>query len=595
MLSSDLKRVALRILKALNVPEADEVSNLIKSGRYGEICNLKFTPSLYDPDTNIDRLRRICLAQEFLRKGVFLGPDEGLAAKARESFLDCEAQCFRANRHLEKYLQLPVLETAVDKAFYEIVLKARAFIRRTLGPLPASLNGRFGPGATFETEVWRHKKTMTHYDKLRNKPCVAHHTSEQLVDHTVWNTAFSLAWGAACPNRLFPRVRGNRFATVPKDATKHRGIAIEPGFNVQAQLAVGGHLKDRLRRVGLDLRGDSDRFHPILASLGLSMGLPWKGQQHHREMACKASLTGLHATVDLSNASDTVCRALVKLLLPDEWFDLLSELRSTHTRFSPTGLKKDQRWYLLEKFSSMGNGFTFELETLIFASLAHAVGANVGVDTFVYGDDIIVPTAVTADLLAVLNFCGLTPNEKKTFTTGAFRESCGGDYFRGHDIRPFFIKEEPHGPQDWIAIANNLRYWSIKWSMPELMAVRASVLDNIPADIRKCRGPEELGDLVIHDDIGKWSATVRGSIRYVRVWRPVHMRRYLHSRPRWAEVFEASYISDGLTLGKTRRVSVRDFIESEVALTAALIGLPSTGLSPRNSVDGYRFGRVAYS
>lgn len=602
MLSSDLKRVALRILKALDVDEARVISDHIKHNRWDEVVMTKFNPLHYQ-HLSVDQFRRVYLAQEFLRKADFLDTTFDKAAVARSGFLACESQCFHANRHLDQFLTQPVLDTAVKRSFYEIVLKAKTFIQRTLGSIPTTLNGKFGPGAVYESEVWRHRKTMTHYDKLRNTPCASHKVSEAMVDHLVWSTAFSFAWADACPNRLLPRVNGNRFTTVPKDATKDRGIAIEPSLNVLGQLAVGGHIKTRLKRVGLDLRGvDEDlraneiRMNPNFARFGLSWDRPWKGQQLHREMACEASKTGSHSTIDLSNASDTICLNLVKLLLPDVWYDLLFELRSPMTRFSPTGEKKDQRWYLLEKFSSMGNGFTFELETLIFAALAHAVGANVGVDTFVYGDDIIIPTEFSADLLAVLRYSGLTPNGTKTFTTGAFRESCGGDFFFGHDVRPFYIKESPSAAEDWITIANNLRYWSIKWTMPELMAVRASVLDNIPADIAKCRGPEELGDLVIHDDERYWNTTIRGSIRYVRVWRPVHFKKFLFSRAHKASVEYLLYQTDGLTLTEKAKVRLfRDFTEQGVALTAALIGLPSDGLSPRNSVDGYRFGRIAYS
>lgn len=415
MLSNEMKRVALRILKALDTPESAVVADHIKHGRWDDLVNTKFNP-LHHTHKSVDEFRRICLSQEFLRKADFLETSIDVAQVARDGFLSNERQCFEANRHLEKYDEYPVLETELDVAFYEILIRARAWIKKTLGPVPDRLRGRFGPGAVFESEVWRHRETMTHYDKLRNMPNLTHNVSCRLVDDLIWSTAFRSAWGRLVLLDSFPRTKGNRFTTVPKDATKDRGIAVEPGINVLGQLAVGDELKIRLKRRNIDLRGDGERYHPVLSRLGLQHGRPWKGQAHHREMARQASLTSSHATIDLSNASDTICRVLVKLLLPSDWYSLLSELRSPFTRFSPTGKKKDARWYYLEKFSSMGNGYTFELETLIFCALAHAVGANVGVDTFVYGDDIIVPDAVAADLLAVLRHVGMTPNEKKTFT-----------------------------------------------------------------------------------------------------------------------------------------------------------------------------------
>lgn len=587
MLTSDLERVALRLLKALNIPEADHVAQLVRDKEWDKLVKTKFDPLLHH-DKSVDEFRRICLAQEFLRKADFLDTNIDKAQVARDAFLSNEAQCKRANLHLERFVKNVVLETALDQRFFELLLKAKAWIRGTLGPVPEELNGKFGPGAVFETEVWRHKTKTTTYDKLRNLPRATPTLSFQYWWKNISNTCMGIVWDSTKPSFTYKTliVRGNRFTTVPKDATKDRGICIEPGLNVWLQLAVGNHLKLRLKRRGLDLRGDEDRVHPVLRRLGLSKGRPWKGQDLHRRIAQIASRTGAIATVDLESASDTICRVLVMLLLPDDWYSLLSGLRSSFTRFSPTGEKKDRRWYGLEKFSSMGNGYTFELETLIFASMAHAVGGKMGVDSFVYGDDIIVPQAVVADLMAMLQHAGLRINKGKTYYGDSnFRESCGGDFFFGHDVRPFYIKESPHDPSSWISIANNLRHWSLKWDMPELMAVRASTIDRIPTAQRVC-GPEELGDLVLHDEEKRWTTRTRGSIRYVRIWRPVSVTQYLFSTP-----YQINYD----WCGPTRPRSFREFSESDVALAAALTGLPSTGISPRNSVEGYRFGFVAFS
>lgn len=588
MLSNPLKRVALRLLKALDIEEARAQIGLLENNQWDQLAAVKFDPMLHR-HRSIRDFRKICLAQEFLRKADFLDTSHDRKQVARDGFLQTEAQCFVANRHLERFMTTPTKHMSdVEAAFFRIVNRARAWIADTLGPVPGRLNGHFGPGAVFESEVWCHKKSMTAYDKLRNMPSVTPHTPKELVYHCIGLTAYSEAWGSVGLDNSFPLSRGNRFTTVPKDATKDRGIAVEPGVNVLLQLAVGDILKLRLRRRGIDLKGTEDRMHPVLKKLGMDVGRPWKGQMLHRRLAKEASLTGSHATIDLSNASDTVCQGLVELLLPEAWYNLLSDLRSPLTRFSPTGRKKDMRWYRLEKFSSMGNGFTFELETLIFCALAHGVGARIGADTYVYGDDIIIPTTLARDMIAVLKYCGLTPNEKKTFVSAdvEFRESCGGDYFLGHDVRPFYIKEHPNAPEDWIHLANNIRNISLKWEMPELVAVRAAVLDQIPYNIRSCRGPEQFGDLVIHDDPELWNARVRGSQRYFRVWRPVQRKRYLFSRP---------YTVKLMVDGRQIKQQFRELTEQGVALAAALIGLPSDGLAPRNFVEGYRFGRVAYS
>jgi hypothetical protein len=96
--------------------------------------------------------------------------------------------------------------------------------------------------------------------------------------------------------------------------------------------------------------------------------------------------------------------------------------------------------YSYSKFCSMGNGFCFPLETLIFAACCHSVGAGIaGTDFSVYGDDIILRKAFAGDALKLLRVLGFSPNASKTFISGPFRESCGADWFGGVDVRPYIL------------------------------------------------------------------------------------------------------------------------------------------------------------
>jgi hypothetical protein len=180
-----------------------------------------------------------------------------------------------------------------------------------------------------------------------------------------------------------------------------------------------------------------------------------KGQSYHKLLARLGSLFGNLATIDLSNASDTVCINLVKLLLPSAWFEALFALRSPHTFIAG-------HWAKLEKFSSMGNGFTFELESLIFWALDKTVSyfSSISSVVSVYGDDIIVHTDIAHDLVYVLSVFGFTTNPDKSFIDGPFRESCGGHYHNGSDITPFYIREPLSFVSDVILVANQLRQWS---------------------------------------------------------------------------------------------------------------------------------------
>lgn len=350
----------------------------------------------------------------------------------------------------------------------------------------------------------------------------------------LWPFLERTAWGRA--NREAPTlIRGNYFFSVLKNAMKNRGCCKEASGAVTLQLDVGSCLRSRLKRVRIDLD---------------------QGQDIHRELARKGSLDGSLATIDLSNASDTVARKLVELILPDEWYQLLSSLRAPFTRV-------DGKFVRLEKFSSMGNGFTFELETLLFWSLAETCVDVLGAprEVSVYGDDIIVPTWPGLEELirSSFTFFGFTLNEGKSFFDGPFRESCGGDFFDGQAVRPYYQKNYLDEPQEWIALLNGLR----RLERPALTrAARSYALNQLPKSIRDLRGPPCLGDAVIHDD----------------------------DRTRWVtrvadDGWEGFYVMGYTPV--TKKIPLHRF-RGNVVLASALYGVPSVGVVPRGSVSGYK-------
>jgi hypothetical protein len=93
----------------------------------------------------------------------------------------------------------------------------------------------------------------------------------------------------------------------------------------------------------------------------------------------------------------------------------------------------------------MGNGFTFELETIIFMAIARVAARVNGVGTDrvrSYGDDIVCPKPALQTLLEGLSLCGFSVNSEKSFWDGPFRESCGSDFHNGVNIRPYSHKKE---------------------------------------------------------------------------------------------------------------------------------------------------------
>jgi hypothetical protein len=533
----------LRLFEDLASPVSLKAAILLRHREWDQLAEMRVDPRHY---LSSFEYWRDATAANLLRKMEDLPTSFARSAKAEELFLSCEKECLRTNRRLYPYLSENLFSDS-DPGVTSYIKKAQKLIASILGPCPDLVEGRFGPGATYGDRG----RFTTVPDKMTSKPTL---TSEGWPFHFPWSGTL---WASACASsgQSIDFVRGNRFTTVPKDCQKDRGIAIEPSVNVFYQLAYGRVLRARLKSAGINLAD---------------------GQDIHRRVACEASKEGHLSTIDLSNASDTISRNLVKLLLPPRWYSVLSDLRSRRTLFRGG-------WHLLEKFSSMGIGFTFELETLIFLGLCLACGDDLvpGKDVYVFGDDIIIPTSISKDVISCLSFFGMTVNKEKSFTDGPFRESCGGDFFLGEAVRPHFLKESPNKPEQLISLANGLRR-SARGIEDRWRVVRScwfGILDGIPSQIRSLRGPEDLGDICIHDDESRWRFRWRSNgIRYIRVYRPARYRKvsWGNFKPDVILASAVYGVGSGLPQGKPW-------------------GGSGGFIIPRNSVTGYKIGWVPRS
>jgi hypothetical protein len=544
-LPCDVTRQALLFYEGLGTPIALSASVMLRYGEWDGLAKLSVKPSQY---TDALSYLRDAAAVSLLKKLQQLPGDDQRRSRAIEKWWQGERDCARTNLRLDRYLpenRIFFLEDAPRVPRIERFIRdIRKIIRSWLGAAPPDLvQGRFGPGATYSD---RGGKT-TVPDKMSTDPTL---TRDAIYFLPQW---LGNQWGAALAQRHgeLSFVEGNRFATVPKTALIDRCIAAEPSINGFYQLALGRVLRRKLRKVGWDL--DS-------------------AQEIHKRVACASSVSREFATLDLSNASDTVSRNLVRLLLPHSWHDQLDDLRSKKTLI-------DKHWVVLEKFSSMGNGYTFELETIIFAAIAcvasretgHA--GTLGGDVFVFGDDIIVKDDVVRNLTAALKFFGFALNSDKSFHGDTpFRESCGGDYFDGRSVRPFFLKELPNEPTEYISFANGLHALNQRLDSCEFdVDLRAwfAVLDSLPSAIRSLRGPKGLGDVILWDkDETRHQIRWRDGIRYYK----------------------------GLVAKKQKTVSWRYF-HPDVVLACATYGTGDgcEGVIPRSSPQGYRIGWVPYS
>lgn len=339
---------------------------------------------------------------------------------AREKFYKSERKCARVNRRFSLFRSL--------RSPHEMALQgARSYISYVLGDVKLSSiwdDCGFGDGASIGvggnatnnarkllSKGWSVTPGAFVYARAALKVDI--HAFELLCQEPDANH-FSV--DPDLFNRRFGEkariIDYNNITFVPKTAKTLRTIAVEPLLNGYVQKGVDMFMRKRLLRVGIDL---SDQT---------------KNQRLAREGSLR-DLADPYVTIDLSSASDSVATELCRDLLPPDWFDLMNQLRSQ-------SYKLDGRVVPFEKFVTMGNGFCFPLETLIFASLCNVAYTECRLppDFTVYGDDIIVRQSVANRVLKLLSVCGFTVNRDKTFLSGPFRESCGSDWFEGDDVRP---------------------------------------------------------------------------------------------------------------------------------------------------------------
>ena len=484
--SSEMQVVASEILLALGGAYAEIGQQVAKTSAWWDLLPKKGSPCDY---SDSESYFRAAVASDLWKKFDFPGDAVKRREAAWSKWLASEKQCYRTNVRFDDYLRGGQLYMELPPSIKEFLLDIQKEVKFILGRVPNHIDPRFGPGATFDT---RGPYQCSVPSKISSLPTMTPNSWPFLAD---WGGTL---WGRHVAGKSFQEfggdqplvgdpclVPGNRYETVRKNRLTDRSIAIEPSLNVFYQLAYGAHLKKRLRRFGQLLKPTSE--------------CDSESQAIHRDAARRGSIDGSLCTIDLSAASDTVAISFVEWALSSEWYSLLSSLRSPCT-------VRDGHSYFLEKFSSMGNGFTFELETLLFFSICRVTLRSLNEDINsikVYGDDIIVPTNCYRSVIAALRFCGFSINTDKSFSSGPFRESCGGDFFVGVDVRPPSIPGEPSSPLDWIVIHNQLIRLRGRVDDLHLGNALNLCIDNIPRHLRLF-GPKALGDNVLHGPSNRW-------------------------------------------------------------------------------------------
>lgn len=341
----------------------------------------------------------------------------------------------RWSRTLSKFLEIEEHVKGVNhrlrqdgRTDCQLIAEMRHELAQVLPPVDERLLSRVyklarpGPGST----AGRTGQENALANKLAHFRTATHRARQHIPGFLQENPAMASMFygggtdsGHPCPLPVY----ADELFSAPKDAEIDRMCGKQADFNGWIQLGIGGVLAYILRRFfGVDVEDQS---------------LGW-------DRAKQGSVDDSYATIDLSSASDTVSIEVLRRVLPSDWFALLDSVRHSHFRYRGP----DMSWTepcRYEKFSSMGNGFTFPLESLLFAALVRAVSRIHGVvyDYSVYGDDLVVPGSIAGAVVDALGYLGFKVNPKKSFLAGPFRETCGKDFYRGHNIRPWFIRGEP--------------------------------------------------------------------------------------------------------------------------------------------------------
>lgn len=516
------KTVLERTFDGIGSPLSLHLRDLLKRDEWAKLADIRVKPSMYDSASSY-AIDAQCVA--LFAKNASLPIDVDRRAAALKGWFECERQNALTNARFANYCSgyFPDL----DWRLVEFLYKVKRRIARILGPLPKILGaGRFGPGSTFEASQFLgdRRKSLTMPDKLELQGATPgaqyYATQDPFGDRYTDPQKFGRPL-----NRVI--VRGNVWTTAPKNAVVDRSICMEPGLNLYYQLAIEKVLRRRLLTCGIDLTNAEDKHRRILQAFSHEI-----------------------ATLDMSSASDLWASKVYEFLLPELWFETLNTFRSRYT------LVKD-RWVHQEKFSSMGNGFTFPLQTIVFyaicAELSHPAAL-----VKVYGDDMIVEKQYANDILWALKFFGHKPNNEKSFIDGPFKESCGVDVFNNVDVRPAYlwsVKEDVDSPTSTISFINRINR-SVGAEHFEDFVLE--LIRTIPFNGRLFGPPmeEPEGRWIETSDPSLWSSRSRGGIREIRGIKDVGNKLSVHHLDP-VNVFDCMLIRRfGPNIGITKPVSL---------------------------------------
>lgn len=420
--------------------------------------DLRPTDRFITSDQTVEEARITSLRSSLFKKWLPSGTNAASDALALAKFIACNDAC-------AKFELVPT--RLYDD---EVIGEVKAFLDNcffsgpelTLGLREISREFGVGPGASvgavdsnFYTKLFASGLSTTDVDLYRLYRLAISPYSSWVESDDFRQTHYGLEV-----------VQGSSLSFVPKTSEISRTICTEPILNMLFQKGIGRTLERILkRRLGIDLASQPD-VNRIMARIG--------------------STDGSFGTIDLQSASDSISLTLVRAIFPPYVVRWLESTSCRKTRL-PSG-----DWVELNMISSMGNAFTFPLQTLIFSAIVTAVYRVMGIkpkrcsaktpNFAVFGDDIIVCREAYDYICHCLRMFGFSVNDDKSFNSGHFRESCGHDYYRGANVRGVYLRSLDTSFDVYSAF-NRLSRWSSQTGIPLTKSLR-TLYDMVPCEYR---------------------------------------------------------------------------------------------------------------
>lgn len=532
------REIAKECLKALNSTYSLDLLHYLETGEHDSIQKPNpddyCLPNAYRLDMQ---------AYAIIGKNALFCEEEHLLPALIEGFFSQEDKNRLTNQRFSYATHDPLLDRVRNNVYK--ILKTSPPGVRLYGERHLVDSIRFGPGSSYFAKG----DLVNPMDKIRNGK-----VSLTTGAVTMWQ---SYTGKTPFTNKEPLVVEPDFFGFVPKNFKSLRTISIGNDGNTLLQLSHGKSMRQRLKRFY-----DLNLQHEL-----------------HKKIVKSSSVSRKYATVDIKNASNSVCTRVVKSLLPPIWYDLLDKSRHRKTLIG-------NYVHDLELFSAMGNGFTFELETIIFLAIAMTLPhsqilTDKGGDISVFGDDIICRDEDYDLLVERLTHFGFEVNRDKSFSGESwFRESCGADYFAGADVTPIYLRGEVdiHNLQTLYVVPNKIRQMSLSLygQPPEVTRFARAYARSLRVIPQQWR---IYGPALDVDELDR--------VEFPHGWLHKHPTRTRHKQVLYTLCFLPNPVKK-LIYDQDGKQKYND----EDTLAYALHGNPSSGSVLRGRVNGGRFKKI---